>query len=230
MFLGDDEDVSMDEQSEKQPKIDPKELDPDNPDNYVKPDDLYQPLDEPMEIQDYSEMYNAGHKSPEIREPDGESTSAQISNINSPEIQSHEVHSPEEVYSGQPEIDESLIPNYMKPLPDEQQYGKDMALSVALEMEEKRRTEKKTAEITDQSRPEYEEWFHFLDEEKIYMCDKCDTTYGSQEEGHEHLRSVHKVKLGNDANDQEEQEEDDDLIFRYIFSVKSISRKYVILT
>ena len=145
VFLGDDEDVSMDEKSEKQPEIDPKELDPDNPDNYVKPDHLYQPLSEPMEIQDYSEMYNTGNESPENREvrADAKSVSAQIPKVHtspeiqsqeevqSPEIQSQEVQSPEEVYSGQPEIDESLIP-VMKPLPDEQQYGKDMALSVAL--------------------------------------------------------------------------------------------------
>ena len=212
----------MDEQSEKKPKIDPKELDPDNPDNYVKPDDLYQPLSEPMEVEDYSEMYNTGNKSPENeiavaalfnqKVQDLKNDSAQISKVHSPEIQSHEVQSPEEVYSGEPEIDESLIP-VMKPLPDEQQYGKDMALSVALEMEEKRRTEKKTAEVTDESRPEHEEWFHFLEEEKIYMCDKCDTTYASKDEGHEHLRSVHKVQFENDANDQEE-EQDDDLIFR----------------
>jgi hypothetical protein len=35
------------------------------------------------------------------------------------------------------------VPTYMKPLPDEQEFGKDMALSVALEMEEKRRWDKK---------------------------------------------------------------------------------------
>ena len=42
-------------------------------------------------------------------------------------------------------IDESMIPK-MKPLPDEQNYGKEMALSVALEMEEKRRNTKETTE------------------------------------------------------------------------------------
>ena len=42
-------------------------------------------------------------------------------------------------------IDESMIPK-MKPLPDEQNFGKEMALSVALEMEEKRRNTKEATE------------------------------------------------------------------------------------
>ena len=54
----------------------------------------------------------------------------------------------QEAFFAEHGIDESMLPT-MKPLPEEQTFGKEMALSVALEMEEKRRLTKKRKKFTE---------------------------------------------------------------------------------
>ena len=57
----------------------------------------------------------------------------------------------QEAFFAEHNIDESMLPT-MKPLPDEQTFGKEMALSVALEMEEKRRLTKKRKIFTKKTK------------------------------------------------------------------------------
>ena len=85
----------------KEIQTDPKELDPDDPENYILP----------------KEMMESSHEVPK-----------------------------------------------MKPLPDEQEFGKEMALSVALEMEENRRKRKHEEPTEPEKEPEEDNFVYSLDE------------------------------------------------------------------
>ena len=103
---GDDQDQEPEVEDQN-----PKELDPDNPENYILP--LAMSNSVPKEA---STPHDFEHVNEESQEP-----------LCMNESQSY------------------LVPT-MKPLPDEQQFGKDMVLSVALEHEEKRRKKKSKKE------------------------------------------------------------------------------------
>ena len=104
---------------------DPKELDPDNPENYILP---------------LAMQSQAKTSTPDDLEMQSKAKTSTPDDLEQENDESQE-----------PFLDESqsyLVPT-MKPLPDEQQFGKDMVLSVALEHEEKRRKKKKKEVIEE---------------------------------------------------------------------------------
>ena len=102
-------------------EVKPEDLDPDNPKNYFPPEESSVPLRSVT----FEDILPPGE--------DAEDEVAVIPDAASPENDG---------------VDPELVPA-MKPLPDELQFGPEMVLSVALEMEEKRR-EREASRIVEQ--------------------------------------------------------------------------------
>ncbi len=211
-----------DKDKSKSAAADPKQLDPDNPENYFLPQDLTdepgfhndKPLDfrtpvgkirsqpfDPKSI-DFFFQTESAEASPKVVEAvdAGDESSQEPMEVEPPsqiEVEMEDSNSQQESHLG---------PSQMKPLPDEQNFGKDMALSVALEMEEKRRTMPKTTTTTTETPPEES----FDDEAVVYSLDELEQMKAREESELKNMATnVQGPKITEQQLSQVQKEKDD---------------------
>ena len=153
-------------------------MDPDNPENYILPMEIQQSDVPPAEdTDDLYENIEFSHKvSMDPSNENSQQGSSEPSNGNSQQGSNEPLNEDSQQGSKEPSNENSqeafilndsqkeLLPG-LKPMPDEQEYGKDMVLSVALEMEENRRKRKKEKKEAQKDVPEEED-------ENIYSLDE----------------------------------------------------------
>jgi hypothetical protein len=169
-------------------EVDPEDLDPDNPKNYILPSDLSPSTSSRLPEQSTSSFIA----------PPGDEDSSSMTSFKE---QHASASSPDEPSSS---VDPNLIP-VMKPLPDELQFGREMVLSVALEMEEKRRQMSKKVEGEEGGNDEGEKVGDGEDQ-MIYSLDEM-SMFEKQEEDDQKGRmqgpEISETDLVQAAQDQE---------------------------